>query len=102
MKKLIGSNWELDLTLFNISETQENSDFTDNLFTKISLPFEIDLTNDLDIAFGFISSYLTAPQTLYNVKYQDGDTIVDAVFEILEEQGGKLQCNYEAGIDEFP
>jgi hypothetical protein len=102
MKKLIGSNWELDLTLFNISETQENSDFTDNLFTKISLPFEIDLTNDLDIAFGFISSYLTSPQTLYNVKYQDGDTIVDAVFEILEEQGGKLQCNYEAGIDEFP
>ena len=102
MKKLIHSDWELDLTPFKISETEENSDFSDNLFSKIALPFEMDLTLDLDKAYGFISSYNTSPQTLYNVKYQDGDTISDAVFEILEENNGKLQCNYEYGLDEFP
>lgn len=102
MKKLIHSDWELDLTPFKISETEENSDFNDNLFSKISLPFEIDLTLDLDKNFGFISSYNTSPQTLYNVKFQDGDIISDAIFEILEENNGKLQCNYEFGLDEFP
>ena len=102
MKKLIHSNWQLDLTPFNISETEENSDFSDNLFSKISLPFEIDLTDHLDIAFDFISSYNTSPATLYNVKYQDGNNIFDAVFEILEESGRKLQCSYEFGLDQFP
>lgn len=102
MKKLIHSKFELDLTLLKITETESNSWFSDTFFSKISLPFEIDLTDDIDKAFDFISLYNTSPQTFYELKYCKDNFLCDATLEITEEQDGKLQCVYEFGIDEFP
>lgn len=101
-KKLIHSDFELDLSNFKTTDTEENSWFSDAFSTKISYPWEIDLTSNLDAAFDFISLYNTAPKTLYNVKYTEDDILSDATFEIQEAVGNKLQCIYERGIDEFP
>ena len=102
MKKLIHSKFELDLSNFNLTETEENNWFSDSFFTKISFPFEIDLTRDLDIAFDFISLYSTSPETFFELKYQNDNAIYDATFEILEESNGKLQVNFEAGFESLP
>jgi len=61
MRKLIHSKFELDLSPFKVSDTEENNWFSDSFFTKYSFPFEIDLTDDLDIALEFISQYNTIP-----------------------------------------
>lgn len=102
MKKLIHSSFELDLSLFGISDSEENSWFSDTFFSKISYPFEIDLENNLDVAFGFISQYNTYPETIYPLKFQENDTIEDATLEIQEVTGKKLQAIYETGLDNFP
>lgn len=102
MKKLIASNFELDLTPYKITDTEENSWFSDSFTSKITYPFDIDLTDELDVAFGFLSSDNTSPETLYKVKYFENDRIHDAEFEILEIEGRKVQCSYEYGLEEFP
>lgn len=101
MKKLIASNFELDLSNYEITTTEENPWFADSFSSKITYPFEIDLTNEIDIALGFISRNTTV-DTLYECKYFEDDQIHDATFEILEEQDGKLQVSYEYGLEEFP
>ena len=101
MKKLIASNFELDLSNYPITSTDENPWFSDSFSSKITYPFEIPLTDDLDIQLGFVSRN-TNFQTLYDVKYYEDDIIHDAVLEILEEQDGRLQVSYEYGLEEFP
>lgn len=101
MRKLVHSDFEIPLSNRKISDTTENSSFSDTFFSRIQFPFEIAI-DDLDEAVGFISAYNSNPQTLYPVKYVDGDSISDAVFEILEAMGSKLQCTFEAGAEEFP
>lgn len=101
MRKLIHSNFELDLTSFQITETEENNWFSDTFFTKYSFPFEIDVVKDLEIAFGFITLYNTNPETYFNVKYVHDNIIEDAVFEI-ESYQTKLSCTLKFGYDQLP
>jgi hypothetical protein len=101
MKKLIASNFELDLSNYPITSTDENPWFSDSFSSKITYPFEIPLTDELDIALGFVSRN-TNFKTLYDVKYYEDNIIHDAVLEILEEQNGRLQVSYEYGLEEFP
>lgn len=102
MRKFITSNFELDLSLFKIQDNEKNSIFNDSFFSKISYPFEIDLDDDLESAFGFISEYTTRPQTLYEGYYSHNDKLFLATFEVLESVGRKLSCQFEYGFDELP
>lgn len=102
MRKLIHSSFELDLSHFKISDTEENSWFSDSFFTKYSFPFEIDLEKDIDIALGFISVYnSTALNTYLDVKYIHGNTIEDAIFEV-ESYQNKLSCTLRFGFEQLP
>lgn len=101
MRKLINSSFELDLSTFKISDTEENNWFSDSFFTKYSFPFDIDLTDDLDVAFGFISLYNTNPQTYYECKYIHNNKIEDAIFEIESHQE-KLSCTLRFGFEQLP
>lgn len=101
MKKLIGSNFELDLSNYAITTTDENPWFSDTFSSKITYPFEMYLTDELDIAFGFISRTASV-LTIYDVKYYEDNSISDATFEILEEEDGRLQVSFEYGLEEFP
>lgn len=101
MKKLLASNFELDLSNFEITTTEQNPWFSDAFNSKITYPFEIPLTDELDVKLGFVSRN-TDFDTYYDVKYFEDDVIHDATFEILEEQYGRLQVNVEYGLEQFP
>lgn len=102
MRKLIHSKFELDLSPFKISDTEENNWFSDSFFTKYSFPFNIDLTEDLDIAFGFISQYNAQNVgTYFDCKYIHDNTIEDAVLEIESHQD-KLSCVLRFGFEQLP
>lgn len=102
MRKLIHSRFELDLSNFKISDTEENSWFADTFFTKYSFPFEIDLEDDIDAALGFISQYNSdAVDTYHDVKYVHGDRIEDAIFEVESFQN-KLSCTLRFGFEQLP
>lgn len=101
MRKLIHSKFELDLSPFKISDTEENNWFSDVFFTKYTFPFEIDLTEDLDIALGFISLYNTSPQTYFELKYVHNNKIEDAIFEIKSHLN-KLSCIVRFGFEQLP
>lgn len=101
MRKLIHSSFELDLSNYKVSDTEENNWFSDSFFTKYTFPFEIDLVDDLDIAFGFISLYLSNPQTYYELLYVHNNKIESAIFEIESHQD-KLSCNVRFGFEQLP
>lgn len=102
MRKLIHSSFELDLSSFKISDTEENNWFSDSFFLKYSFPFEIDLDNDLDIAFGFISQYNSDNvETYFDLLYVHGDKIEKAVLEI-ESMQDKLSCTLRFGFEQLP
>lgn len=102
MRKLIHSSFQLDLTPFKISDTEENNWFSDSFFLKYSFPFEIDLENDLDIAFGFISQYNSdSVETYFDLLYVHGDKIEKAVLEIESFQE-KLSCTLRFGFEQLP
>ena len=102
MRRLIHSNFKIDLSFFKVTDTEENNWFTENYFTKISFPFTIDLDDDLDEAFDFISQYNTKPETLYPLKFEDDNEISDATFEVQQVSETKVECVYETGLEEFP
>lgn len=101
MRKLIHSSFVLDLSKYKISDTEENNWFSDSFFTKYTFPFEIDLVDDLDVAFGFISLYNSNPQTYYECKYVHNNKIEDAIFEIESHQD-KLSCTVNFGFEQLP
>jgi hypothetical protein len=101
MRKLIHSKFELDLTPFKISDTEENNWFSDSFFTKYSFPFSIDLTDDLDIALGFISFYNSFPETYYELLYVHNNKLEKAVFEIESHQD-KLSATLRFGYEQLP
>lgn len=103
MRKVIHSNFELDLSSKKITDISENPIFSDKFSTKYSYPIEIDLEDDLDIAFGFISFYNSSnPLTLIDVTYVHNDVLSPAVLEVEEIQGKKMQITISWGFEEFP
>jgi hypothetical protein len=101
MRKLIHSKFELDLTPFKVSDTEENNWFSDSFFTKYSFPFNIDLTEDLDVAFDFISFYNSSPQTYYELLYIHNNRIEKAIFEI-ESYQDNLSASLRFGFEQLP
>lgn len=102
MRKLIHSNFELDLQNFKLVDVDNNSNFADTQFVRSTFPFEIDLNDDLDIALGFISAYTTNPQTIYECIYCHNDLLEKAELEINEINGRKLSCVLQFGLENFP
>jgi hypothetical protein len=83
MRKLIHSKFELDLSQFKISDTEENNWFSDSFFTKYSFPFEIDLVDDFNIATGFITEYNSQNvETYFDLLYVHNNKIEKAILEI--------------------
>ena len=102
MRKFIHSNFEIDLSKLKISDVQENPWFTDKFFSKFTFPFEMDLSEENDINFGFISFYnANSHQTIFKGKYVHRNIMEDAVLEI-EEVSDKITLSLSYGFDEFP
>lgn len=112
MRKLIFSNFELDLSPYKLSVVRENHWFSDAFFTKYSFPFEIEWSDEIDEVFGFLSRYnSTTHQTRLECKYYHNNTISDAIFEIEQCQevisgviyfGYEELPNFEKKLSELP
>lgn len=103
MRKVIHSNFQLDLSSKKITDISENPIFSDKFSTKYSYPIEIDLEDDLDIAFGFISFYNSStPLTYIDVTYVHNDVLSPAILEVEQIQGRKMQITISWGFEEFP
>lgn len=101
MRKLTHSKFELDLSQFKISDTEENSWFSDSFFTKYSFPFDIDLVDDLNVAFDFIEHHNSSPELYYEVIYTHNNFISKAIFEV-EQLQQKLTCTLRFGFESLP
>lgn len=102
MRKFIHSSFEIDLSKLKISDVQENPWFTDKFFSKFTFPFEMDLSEENDINFGFISFYnANSHQTIFKGKYVHRNIMEDAVLEI-DEVSDKITLSLSYGFDEFP
>jgi hypothetical protein len=85
-----------------MSVIRQNHWFADGYFTKYSFPFEIELTNAIDTAFGFISRISSdVKETYFECKYYHGDTIEDAVLEV-EQLQEVVSCTLYFGYDQLP
>ncbi|WP_298119302.1 hypothetical protein [Flavobacterium sp.] len=101
MRKLTHSKFELDLSNFKISDTDENSWFSDSFFTRYSFPFDIDLEDDLNKALDFIDHHNSNPETYYEVMYTHNNFISKAIFEV-EQLQQKLTCTVRFGFESLP
>lgn len=102
MRKLIHPKFELDISGFELSDNEENNWFSDSFFSKYSFPFDIDLTNEIDAATGFISQFNSSnTETYFEVKYVHDNTIEDAVFEV-EAYEKTLSCIVRYGFEQLP
>jgi hypothetical protein len=102
MRKLIHSNFELDISGYKITDTEENPWFLDEIPLKFTFPFEIDLNDENDRNFGFISSYLNQPETIYPLIFSNGDQMEEAELELEELTGTRLNATLTYGLEQLP
>lgn len=102
MRKIIHSKFEIDLSNLKLTDTQQNSMFTDGFFAKTTFPFEIILTDELEQQFDFISDYNTSVNTIYDVTYVHNGKQEKAKLEITQIIGVKMSAVLQYGFDEFP
>jgi len=102
MKKLVCSDFELDLSSYDVTTMEENFWFTDRIFVKRTLPFEITLTSDIDKVLGYISFPNSRTiETMFNGYYFEKNEKFTAIFEV-EEFESSLSVSIVFGFDEFP
>lgn len=103
MQKFIHDNFELDLSNYQINRVEENQWFSDQFFTKYTFPFEVKLTDELNVAFGLILDYnVDEPVTYYEgYLFIDGGHF-SAVLEIVQIKGRTATIEISYGFDEFP
>lgn len=103
MLKLIHSDFELDLSNYNISIIEENHWFSDTFFTKYTLPFSFHITDELNAAMGDLLSHASADATTYFkvYLYHNGQEH-EAVFEIEEYEDREASGTVRYGLEELP
>lgn len=103
MHKIITSDFEIDLRGYNISMQEENSWFSDTFFTKYSYPFELIITDEINLALGDILSYDTKSGKYFlECQYVFFDKIENALLIIDRIVGGAASVSLKYGMDEFP
>ena len=102
MRKIIHSKFEIDLSNLKLTDTQQNSMFTDGFFAKTTFPFDMILTDELEQQFDFISDYNTSVDTIYDVIYVHNGKREKAKLEIIQIIGVKMSAVLQYGFDEFP
>jgi hypothetical protein len=102
MRKLIHSDFELDLSNFKLSVVKENFWFSEEFFTAFSFPFEMELTDELDALLGFISRYNSVdPKVYIECKHYHNNEISDAILEI-EQLQDRISGSIRFGYDQLP
>lgn len=103
MHKIIGSDFEIDLSMMKISVVEENSWFSDKYFSKYSFPFEFQLSDELNNKMGDLLSVESYSQKKsFEVKYQFYNRLETAILIIESIKDKTIKCSLKYGIDEIP
>lgn len=103
MLKIIHSNFQIDLSDKDISIVEENQWFSDRFFTNYTLPFNLYITDELNVALGDILSFTSASEnTYFDVYLYHNGQENRAIFEIEEIEGREASCSVRFGLDELP
>lgn len=103
MHKIITSDFEIDLSSYNISIQEENSWFSDTFFTKYSYPFDLIITDELNKCLGDVLSFDSRSGLYYlPCQYVFYNKIESAflIFEQIVRDVASVSLKY--GMDEFP
>lgn len=101
MKKIIASEFELDISNYQITEIDENNWFTDDLRLRVTFPFNIDLSDEINEYFNYILNHNTTPEVVFPIFYNHADIIEKGTFEILELNQKTLNCQLSYGDEEL-
>ncbi len=103
MHKIITSEFEIDLSGYDISFNEENSWFSDTFFTKYSYPFDLIITDEINRALGDIVSHDSrSGKRFIECKYVFYNRIESAVLVIEEVEEEIASVSLRYGMDEFP
>lgn len=103
MHKIIHSDFQLDMSNFNLTTTEENHWFSDKFFTKYSYPFTIKLNEDLVRVFLHLINHTSFDnQSVYEIIYCNGNILEKGVLDIISLIGSSLSAKVRYGLEEFP
>lgn len=104
MHKFITSNFELDLSTFEISLVEENYWFSDTYFTKYSFPTDIKVGEELQKELGYLFDHNYADaETIFQGTYVNGDTMELGVLEVENVLDNEtLSVSIRWGFEELP
>ena len=101
--KCIHDDFELDLSAYEITITEENQWFSDRFFTKYSFPIDVDLSDALNETFGqLLDMAVEEPTTYYEVFLFMDDTHAQAILEVLEVVDRRASIQISFGFEQFP
>lgn len=102
MRKIIHSDFELDLSDKKVTTVEQNTWFFDAPVLKYTYPFDFFLSDELDALFGFPSFHNTQPNTLFDIWHSYHDQLEQGVFEINEINDRTVSAELSLGIDNLP
>lgn len=103
MHKIITSDFEIDLSGYNISIQEENSWFSDTFFTKYSYPFDLLITDEINKSLGDMLSYDSRSGKYYiECQYVFYDQIHPALLIVEQIVRNVASVSLKYGMDEFP
>lgn len=101
--KCIHDDFELDLSGYEITLTEENQWFNDQFFVRQSFPIEIDLTDEVNQKFGqLMDDTVEDPVTFYRVVLFMEDTHSDAILEVTDLIDRVATLEIRVGFDKLP
>lgn len=103
MLVFIHDNFKLDITPFNVTLSEINQWFKDDIETEISLPFDIYLDAEMVKNTNFSTHYnANKNQTIFTGMLDKDGVLIDAVLKFQEIIGKKISSVLIIGQDTFP
>lgn len=103
MHKIIHSDFEIDLSIYEFTTQEENHWFSDTFFKKMVFPFDINLSRENRRALGYLVDHCAdGGETTFDVVYVRGDVMEPAKLEVEETIGEKLSVSLTYGLEELP
>jgi len=101
--KISHSSFELDLTPYPISISEENHWFTDRFLSKTLISLTVNISDELNEKLGDILSYNSkSKETYLNVYFYHNGEEHEAILEVEELKGREATINVRFGFEEVP
>lgn len=101
--KFISANLEIDLANSEVTVIEENNWFSTQFFSKYTFPVNLDITPEINIAFGDILNPASdSIITFLHGKFYYNGLEHEAVLDVEEVEGKKMSVNIRFGLEEIP